>query len=284
MIFSFHDRTYDLDRHPLIAGILNVTPDSFSDGGNFLNPEKACEQGLKLLAKGADFLDIGGESTRPGSLSIETEEELRRVIPVIRALRKKTNTPLSIDTSKAAVAREAIAAGADIINDVTALQGDLLMGDLVANAGVGLILMHMQGIPLTMQQAPSYPNNDIVTAVTEFLFQAKERALGYGVVSNSIIIDPGLGFGKTLQHNLTLLRNLPYLAKLGSPIMIGHSRKSFLASIAPSTSQETTINNRLAPALAITTLTYSLGARLFRVHEPEPHKQALEISKLMTLH
>lgn len=275
MHFSFRGKKISLTKRALIVGILNVTPDSFSDGGTFLDPEKACAHGLKLLAEGADILDIGGASSRPGAdilfttnksassaISVDAEEELRRIMPVIQALRKKTDATISIDTSKALVAEAALAAGADIINDITALYGDERMGAVIAKARSGLILMHRQGTPETMQKAPTYRNDDVVAAVVQFLTEAREKALSYGIDAASIILDPGIGFGKTFPHNLSLLRALPDLIELGAPVMIGHSRKAFLSCINESPSKTT---DRIVPGLAITSLARQAGAMLFRV-------------------
>lgn len=275
MIWRFHGHEFDLSDRGLIVGIINATPDSFSDGGTFLDPEEACCQGLRLISEGADLLDVGGESTRPGALPVDEQEELRRVVPVIQKLRKRTGIPISIDTSKAAVAEAALAAGADIINDVTALGGDPGMAGLAASNRVGLILMHMQGTPRTMQLNPAYPEDDIVAAVAKFLSARREAAIGSGVDSAAIILDPGLGFGKTPAHNLTLLRALPRLAGLGSPLLIGHSRKSFLGS--PEDGNDPM--PRLRRGIAVTALARQLGARLFRVHEPGPHREALRITE-----
>ncbi len=269
MRFACLNTTYDLTRNALIMGILNVTPDSFSDGGSFLEIEKAVTHGLWLLAEGATILDIGGESTRPGALPVDTEEELRRVIPVIERLRKKTEAPISIDTSKAAVAQAAIAAGATIINDISGLENDPQIAEIAARAGAGLILMHRQGTPLTMQEDPYYRNDDVLSAVTHFLSHARAKATKSGIAAEAIILDPGLGFGKTAEHNFTLLRAIPELAQLGAPLLIGHSRKSFLGKH---------LEMRLFPSIAVTSLAYYHGARLFRVHEPRPHREALEIA------
>jgi dihydropteroate synthase len=271
MIWRFGTHSFDLSRRALIVGIINVTPDSFSDGGAFIDPEVACSHGLKLLEEGADLLDLGGESTRPRATPVSSEEELRRILPVVTALRAKTSAPLSIDTSKAAVAKAALEAGADIINDVTALRGDLQMGQLVAAHHAGLILMHMQGIPETMQENPSYPEDDVLTLVSKFLSERRAVALGCGVDASAIIFDPGLGFGKTMEQNLALLRGIPILASLGAPLMIGHSRKSFLGSL----SGHREPIDRLWPGVAVTTLARSFGARLFRVHDISPHREAL---------
>ncbi|MEI7963070.1 MAG: dihydropteroate synthase [Verrucomicrobiota bacterium] len=276
MIWKFRDREFDLTKRGLIVGILNTTPDSFSDGGLFLNPNEAVKHGLKLIADGADILDIGGESTRPGSESVGEEEEMSRVLPVIKALRAVTDVPFSIDTSKASVADAALEAGADIINDVTALCGDARMGEVAASRGAGLILMHMQGRPQTMQLNPSYAEDDVVRTVAKFLSERRAAAIGFGVDAAAITLDPGLGFGKTMAHNLALLRGIPELVTLGSPLMIGHSRKSFLGKIKGLGAVQ---DRGLAAAVALTGLAYASGARLFRVHEAAPHREALRVTE-----
>jgi dihydropteroate synthase len=280
MLWRFRGRQLDLSLQGAIVGIVNATPDSFSDGGAFLDPSAASAQGLKLLEEGASLLDLGGESTRPGSLPISTEEELRRVVPVVKALRAGTDAPISIDTSKAAVAEACLSEGADIINDVTALEGDPRMGEVVARTGAGLILMHMQGTPETMQVNPIYQQNDVVGEVAKYLSARRDVALGCGVDSAAIILDPGLGFGKTVAHNLALIRGIPQLIKIGSPILLGHSRKSFLGKITGEKKQVPS-EERLAAGLAVTALARSLGASLFRVHEVKPHREALCIAEAL---
>ena len=220
------------ERGPLIMGVVNVTPDSFSDGGRFFDVSTALSHARELIAAGADVLDIGGESTRPGAESVGEEEELRRVVPVIRALRERSEVLISIDTSKAAVAEQAMAAGADIINDVTALLGDARMPGVALQSGAGVVLMHMQGNPRTMQKAPHY--EDVVGEVAEFLRQRMGAVLRFGMAAESVAIDPGIGFGKTLSHNLALLRAVPRFAEMGRPVLIGVSRKSFLGKLSPS--------------------------------------------------
>ena len=257
----------------LLLGILNVTPDSCSDGGDFLDPQKAIARGLELLEEGADILDIGGESTRPGAEVISVEEELRRVIPVIQALRAKTDAPISIDTSKATVATAAIEAGASIINDVSAL-GDPEMGKIAASTGAKVILMHRQGTSETMQKNPTYPNDDVLTAVITFLSESREKALRYGIQKESIILDPGIGYGKTVEHNFALLRAIPQLTQLGAPLLIGHSRKWFLKGV-PGDYSPRALKERFIPSIAVTTLARYHGAMLFRVHDPRPHREAL---------
>jgi len=274
-MWRFAGREIDLTSRGVILGIVNVTPDSFSDDGLSGDTQAAVRHGLRLLGEGADILDIGGESTRPGALPVSEEEELARVIPVIEGLRAATDAPLSVDTSKASVAKAALAAGADIVNDVTAL-GDPLMGGAVAAAGAGAILMHMQGTPAVMQDAPSY--GDVVEEVAKFLSERRAAALACGVPSDAIILDLGLGFGKTAAHNLALLRGIPSLRSLGSPILIGHSRKSFLSKIAGGEDLPG-FEGRLLPGVAITAMARQLGAMLFRVHDPAPHRTALRTAE-----
>lgn len=279
MKWRFRGREIDLTSRGVILGIVNVTPDSFSDGGVTSGTEEAVLHGLRILNEGADILDIGGESTRPGALPVSEEEELRRVIPVIRALRASTDAPISVDTSKAAVAEAALAAGADIINDVTALSNSA-MGELAASSGAGLILMHMHGTPLTMQQNPCYEGDDVVGAVSKFLSERRSAAVACGVHPDALILDPGLGFGKSLSHNLALLRGIPGFLSLGSPILIGHSRKSFLGTIAGEEASPD-YAARLQVGTAMTALARRLGAMLFRVHDPAPHRMALMTAEAM---
>lgn len=274
MIWRFGTHELDLSARGLIVGIVNTTPDSFSDGGRHADPVEAVAHGLRLGQEGADILDVGGESTRPGADHVDEAEELRRVVPVIRRLRARSRLPISVDTSKSAVAEAALAAGADIVNDVTSLR-DPMMGRVVAAARAGLILMHMRGEPRTMQLDPAYPEDDVVGEVAKFLSERREAALGFGVDAASIILDPGLGFGKTLEHNLALIRGIPRLALLGAPLMIGHSRKSFLGKITGISDPSA----RLASGTALTALARESGARLFRVHEAAPHREALRVTE-----
>lgn len=254
-------------------GILNATPDSFSDGGSFMEPAAACDHGLKMLEDGADILDIGGESTRPGAESVPAAEELRRVIPVISALRARTDAPISIDTCKAEVAAAAIEAGADIVNDVTGLGGDPEMKPLVARSGVGVVVMHMRGEPRTMQVDPVY--EDVVREIGEFFRQALDAAIASGIDPMRIVLDPGIGFGKTPEHNRQLLRGLSLFAGFGRPLLIGVSRKSFLGWIAGSQR----IEDRHWTGVALTSFGRERGARIFRVHEPKPHREALRMTE-----
>lgn len=240
-------------------GILNVTPDSFSDGGRYAAPEAAIAHGLRLLAEGADVLDIGGESTRPGAEAVSAEEESRRVLPVIEALAQQTRLPLSIDTSKAAVAAAALQAGASIVNDVTAL-GDPAMAEVVSRAKAEVILMHMQGQPRTMQRAPRY--RDVVREVAASLSQAARRAKQAGIARARIWLDPGIGFGKTPTHNLQLMAHLSELTRLGYPLLLGASRKSFLGRILGAETAD-----RLPGSLACVAEAWSQGVRMVRVHD-----------------
>jgi dihydropteroate synthase len=216
----------ELGRRTCIMGIVNVTPDSFSDGGRFLDPRNAVAQGLRLAAEGADIIDIGGESTRPFSESVSADEEIRRVVPVIAELAQQIRIPISIDTSKAAVARRALEAGAAMLNDITALRSDDGLAAVAAEFGVPVILMHMRGEPRTMQVAPHY--DDLVGEICSFLQEAADAAERRGVARERLITDPGIGFGKTAEHNLQLIRRLAAFAGLGLPLLVGPSRKSFI--------------------------------------------------------
>lgn len=276
MIWNTGRRTFDLANRGVIMGVINVTPDSFSDGGNFIPVDAAVEYGLRLAEEGAEILDIGGESTRPGAASVSVEEELRRVIPVIEGLAGKTSAALSIDTSKASVAHAAVAAGAEIINDVTALQGDDDMANIAAESGCAVVLMHMRGTPRTMQQDPQY--NDVVTEVAEHLAERIAAAHAAGLEADRIAIDPGIGFGKTVEHNLQLIAGLERFAALGHPVLLGVSRKSFLATAA----QCPDIEDRDVPTAVLTAEGYRLGARIFRVHAVRPNVQALRLAESLS--
>ena len=273
MIWNTGRRTFDLANRGVIMGVINVTPDSFSDGGNFVSVDAAVEHGLRLAEEGAEILDIGGESTRPGAASVSVEEELRRVIPVIEGLAGKTAAALSIDTSKASVARAAVVAGAEIINDVTALRGDDGMARVAGESGCGVVLMHMRGTPRTMQQDPHY--DDVVAEVAEHLARRVDAARAAGIAVDRIAIDPGIGFGKTVEHNLQLIAGLGRFAALGHPVMLGVSRKSFLATAA----QCPDVEDRDVPTAVLTAEGYRLGARIFRVHAVRPNVQALRLAE-----
>jgi dihydropteroate synthase len=265
-------RTLDLGRHGAIMGVLNVTPDSFSDGGRFLDVEGACQHALAMVEEGADIIDIGGESTRPGANPIPEAEELARVIPVIERIRKQSDVLVSIDTCKPAVAAAAMNAGADIINDVTALAAPRMM-EVARETGAGIVLMHMRGTPLTMQIDPRY--EDVVTEVRDFLRQRFEAAVASGIDPMRMALDPGIGFGKTPEHNRQLLRHCDRFALEGRAVLIGVSRKSFLGSLAGSNHP----SDRFWPAVALTSFCRERGARIFRVHEPRPHREAMRMTE-----
>ncbi len=251
-----------------LMGVVNVTPDSFSDGGLYLDPAAAVAHGEELLAAGADILDVGGESTRPGAEPVAEIEELARVLPVIEGLAGAT---ISVDTSKAAVAARAVAAGASIVNDVTALRGDPGMAAVVAEREVAVILMHMLGEPRTMQKNPVY--GDVVAEVKAFLAERIEFALAAGIAAERIWIDPGIGFGKTAEHNHELLRRLDELDELGRPLVVGTSRKSFIGSLDGSAAGE-----RLGGTIASTVFAAAAGAAVLRVHDVAEVRQALTLA------
>lgn len=253
-----------------IMGIVNVTPDSFSDGGRFLVADDAIAQGRRLVGEGADVLDIGGESTRPGAEPVAEEEELRRVLPVVETL-AGDGAAVSIDTVKAAVARAAIVAGAAFVNDVTAFRGDPGMASLVAEAGAECCLMHMKGEPRTMQDDPRY--EDVVSEVKSFLEERMAFALTEGVAEEKILLDPGIGFGKTVEHNLELLRRLDEIVALGRPVLIGASRKAFLGRI---TGREAA--DRVAGTVAANVLAFERGASVFRVHDVAAVRDGLAVA------
>ena len=265
-------------------GIVNVTPDSFSDGGRFLAPRDAIAHGRELAAEGAGILDVGGESTRPGAEPVSGEEELRRVLAVIEGLASaidpiRPRPQISIDTSKAAVAEAAIAAGASLVNDVSAFRADPRMAGLVAESGAECCLMHMLGEPRTMQEDPRY--GDVVDDVKSFLEQRLQFAVSEGVPEHRILLDPGIGFGKTERHNLELLNRLAELRELGRPILIGTSRKQFLGRIqarAAGNAEPADAAHRLAGTLASNVLAYERGASVFRVHEVAPVRDALAVA------
>jgi dihydropteroate synthase len=255
-----------------IMGVVNVTPDSFSDGGRYFESSAAIAHGLELDSQGAAILDIGGESTRPGADPVGIEEELRRVLPVIEGLvAAGCKAAISIDTSKSEVAARAIAAGASYVNDVTAFRGDPELAGVVASAGADCCLMHMLGDPRTMQDDPRY--DDVVSEVREFLEERTAFAVAHGVQRERIMLDPGIGFGKSLRHNLELLRRLDELAAIGRPLVIGTSRKSFLGRITGQGPHE-----RVAATIATTVLAYERGARVFRVHDVGPVRDALAVT------
>jgi dihydropteroate synthase len=256
--------------NPKLMGVVNVTPDSFSDGGRYLDADAAIAHGVELVGDGADVLDVGGESTRPGAEPVGEVEELRRAEPVVSGL--VGSATVSIDTSKAAVALAAIDAGASIVNDVTALQGDLEMAGLCAERRVGVVLMHMPGNPRTMQDDPKY--DDVVDDVRAFLAGRVEFAVGAGIAEERIWLDPGIGFGKTLEHNLELLRRLGELRELGRPLVIGTSRKSFIGKVDGSE-----VDDRIGGSIASSVLAAAEGADVLRVHDVAETSQAIRVAE-----
>jgi dihydropteroate synthase len=268
-------RQVDLSERAFIMGVLNVTPDSFSDGGEFFTTEKAVEQGIRMAAEGAQIIDVGGESTRPGADAVSAEEELARVAPVIAKLREAVPAFISIDTSKADVARAALEAGASIINDVTGGRADPKMMPLAAESGAAFVIMHMQGTPRTMQAAPHY--DDVVAEVANFFRQQYARALECGIDSMAIAFDPGIGFGKTVGHNLSLLANLARLRVEERPIVVGVSRKSSLGKMIGSDA----MSDRLAPTIAFTAILRERGANVLRVHDVKENVAALRVTEAL---
>lgn len=262
-LFDWHcrNRTLKLGERTFVMGILNVTPDSFSDGGNFTDPVAAVDRALEMVAQGADIVDVGGESTRPSAIPVPEQEEIRRTVPIIAEIRKHSDVPLSIDTMKAKVASEAIAAGADIINDVSAFLSDGKMAEIASESHAGIILMHMKGTPSTMQLNPAYGN--VVDEVRGYLAARIDFAERQGVARDRMVIDPGIGFGKNLQHNMELLKKLPELAKCTCPILVGASRKRFIGQITGRRQP----SDRLAGSLAVAVWAIMHGAHILRVHD-----------------
>lgn len=258
--FSFKDRSLELWNRTAVIGILNVTPDSFYDGGRHYGLRAAVEHGCKLAAEGADVIDVGGESTRPGAREITVEEEKARVVPVIRELAGRIDVPISIDTRKAGVAAAAIGAGASIVNDVSALSHDPGMAGLVAGEKVGVILMHMKGTPETMQVDPTY--DSVVDEILEYLSGRVDYALSCGIDRERIAIDPGIGFGKACEHNLEIIRRLGSFNGFGRPVVVGPSRKSFIGAVL-----DLPVGNRLMGTASAVALAVANGARMIRVHD-----------------
>jgi dihydropteroate synthase len=253
-------------------GILNVTPDSFYDGGRYQGTEAAIARAREMAAFGAGIIDVGGESTRPGAENVSTDEELIRVIPVIEAIASDPGIPVSIDTSKSEVAEAALKAGAVMINDITALRGDGQMVEVAARHACPVCLMHMQGDPASMQKAPHY--GDVVAEIIQFFHERIEWAQEHGIRRENIILDPGIGFGKTLEHNLAIIRNFDSFQVLSRPLMIGASRKSFIGMIL----EDDGSGDRLAGTIATNVLAYQKGARVFRVHDVAENCQAIKVT------
>jgi dihydropteroate synthase len=272
MIFRHRDGSFELSSRTLVFGIINVTPDSFSDGGECFEADAAVARARELIAHGADVLDIGGESTRPGAQPVTAEEELRRVLPVIAGLRQETTVPISVDTTKAAVAEAAIAAGASILNDISALRFDPRMAEVARKTGAGVILMHMQGTPQTMQANPHY--EDVVREVAGFLRERLAFATAQGIERERIMVDPGIGFGKTLDHNLELLRRLNEMLSLDRPVLVGASRKSFIARTVGADIEQRDWGTAATVAHCI-----AQGAHAVRVHNVELCRQVARMTE-----
>jgi dihydropteroate synthase len=266
-------RKLDLSQEGIIMGILNVTPDSFSDGGLYRGVESALAHARQMIAEGAEILDIGGESTRPGAAEVPVEQEIERTIPVIRALRKEWDGLISIDTSKAEVAAEALAAGADIVNDITGLTGDEAMVDVCRESGCGVVVMHMQGTPRDMQVAPDY--EDVVAEIRSFFEERLQHLTAAGLDAKALCFDPGIGFGKTQAHNLELLANLGDLAPHGHPLLLGVSRKSFIGRILDAPSPQ----DRDAATVAITANARMVGVMIHRVHAVRANLESLRTTE-----
>jgi len=266
-------KVIDLTHRALLMGVLNVTPDSFSDGGEFLATEAAVKHGVAMAENGADMIDVGGESSRPGSTPVLPNDEMERVLPVIEQLARAVRVPISIDTSKAVVARAALAAGAVVINDITGGRGDAEMFALAAEKEVALIIMHMQGTPQTMQLAPVY--DDVVREVADFFRQRYEAAVRSGINPMCIAFDPGIGFGKSVAHNLELLANLARLRIENRPLVVGVSRKSFLEKISNGPT------DRASATVALTSLLRERGAHVLRVHDVAPNANALRATEAL---
>lgn len=263
-------RKLSMTAGPLVMGILNVTPDSFSDGGQHFESADAISAALKMEDEGAAIIDIGGESTRPYSNPVSEEEELRRVVPVIEVLSQRVAVPISIDTSKARVAEEAVAAGAEIINDVTGLEGDPRMPEVVTKHEVGVCVMHMQGSPQNMQDNPSY--EDVVQEIHHYLLARLEACLELGIPKDRVCLDPGIGFGKTHQHNIELIRNADHFLSTGTPILVGHSRKGFIGSLLGDKEAD-----RTAATLGVSLALASRGIHILRVHDVRQTFEALKL-------
>ena len=272
MIFRARQFTFAFPRPALVMGIVNVTPDSFSDGGQFLAADKAVAHALELVGQGADILDIGGESTRPGATPVSEAEELRRVLPVIEQLAGRVTVPLSIDTVKPAVARAALTAGASIVNDIAANRDDETMWRIVAETGAGYVCMHMQGSPQTMQSDPCY--RDVLGEVEDFFRDRLKRLNDNGVLTDQVVFDVGIGFGKTVDHNLQLLASLGTFTKLGRPLLVGASRKSFLGKLLG-----VDVAERLPASLACACLAVAEGAQIIRTHDVAQTVQAVRLTE-----
>lgn len=269
----YHGGALKISGTPLIMGVLNVTPDSFYDGGRHIRQSAAVEHGLRLIEAGADIIDVGGESTRPGAEPVSAEEEKRRILGVISTLSKQTNIPICVDTYKAEVADAALRAGAKMVNDITGLHSEPAIGEIASQHGAPIIIMHIKGRPKDMQDSPYYDN--IMSEVSRYLRRSLVMAVNCGILREQIIIDPGIGFGKRYEHNLTLLNRLGQLRSLGCPILVGISRKSFIGAITGRTSP----SGRLAGTIGACAVAVKEGASILRVHDPQEVKDAVAVSK-----
>ncbi|MDA8326531.1 MAG: dihydropteroate synthase [Nitrospiraceae bacterium] len=272
MILRAGPHIFDFSKRAYIMGILNVTPDSFSDGGLYLEPEKAIERALRMAGEGADIIDIGGESTRPGAAALSAEVEIGRTLPVIEAIKKRAQIPVSIDTCKAAVASAALDAGADIINDISAMRFDPAMPALAARSGAPVILMHMKGTPADMQKNPRY--DALIPEILDYLRVSIRLAVDAGVEEEKIITDPGIGFGKTMEHNLEILKNLESFTGLGKPVLVGPSRKAFIGHILGGAPPA----DRLEGTIAAATIAIMNGANILRVHDVKEVSKAARVA------
>ncbi|MGA1839871.1 MAG: dihydropteroate synthase [bacterium] len=266
-----HDRDLALGQRTLIMGILNITPDSFSDGGRFFDPSKAIKQAVRMAEEGADIIDVGGESTRPGAESVTLEEELRRIVPLVKELVKEVPIPLSIDSYKSEVAEQALNAGAHIINDISGLRFDNAMAGLAARYKAPVVIMHIKGTPKDMQQNPVY--EDLISEVKYYLEEGVRLAQVAGLKRDQVIVDVGIGFGKTVSHNLELINRLDEFHSIGCPMLIGPSRKSFIGSIL-----NLPVSERLEGTIAAVTMAISRGVHIVRVHDCWPIKRAVQIA------
>ena len=269
-VWRCRERVFDLAGHPLVMGVINLTPDSFSDSGKFIDPAAALAEAREQLDAGADLLDLGAESTRPGSEPVPADEQWRRLEPVVRALAAEPRACVSIDTASAVVAARALDAGAQVVNDISAL-ADPEMAALVARTGAGLVLMHMQGAPATMQRAPHY--DDVVAEVAALLEARRQQARAAGIADEAIALDPGIGFGKTLEHNLALLAHVDRLAAIGRPLLIGASRKRFLGAVL-----DLPVAERLEAGLAVAALAVHAGASIIRTHDVRSTVRAVRMA------
>ena len=267
-VWQLRKRTLQLADCPLLMGIVNVTPDSFSDGGQFFTPDAAVAHALQLAAEGADILDVGGESTRPRAEPVSEQEELDRVLPVVERLTKETATPISIDTQKSAVASAAVAAGAEIINDISGLESDAEMVSVAASTGAAVCVMHTQGTPQTMQDHPTY--TDVVREVHDYLAARRDALIAAGISAERIALDPGLGFGKTFDHNMALLQNCHTFHDLGCPLLVGPSRKSFLGRLIGDPTAD-----RTAATIGVSLKLAVQGVQIFRVHDVRSIREAM---------